>query len=735
MNAQETLVVKGFHSRYSAALALGALSALLSVSALPAETLTLRDGDGRMSLTLERTERGASLAELRDHRARRNVIRPGAPLWTIALRDSSGRETVLSSREAGAPSVEHSASGKMILSWVLDRTLDPAAGGLVTVALSIAVDDDEARLRLRVHNLSRQWALREVSFPRLELPALGDSDADDVFVFPCAQGKIIEQPLRKGVNFGGVLENLSQLMGLYPNQWTTMQFCAWYDRAGGLYYAAEDPNAAAKYLRARTAEDRSRMTLETVWPAEDLGVPGSDFDHSGACVLRFFDGDWFDAAKMYRSWARENAPWWPALGDRGRIDTPDWLKENVVWVLGEFSPELPERCIKLQQYLGVPLAVHLYRWHQIPFDVAYPHYLPPKAGFAEVVKKLQAAGIKVVPYINGRLWDSGTEEFDVVARPGATKRENGDLYIELYGTPAKNTPMCPASTVWQNTVRDMVLTLVGPKIGVDGVYLDQVAAMSPVLCFDPSHGHPLGGGHWWLSRGYWPMLGNLRQTLREQYPQAVLLTENNADPYLNCFDAFLNWTYQYNAPAPLHPAVYGGAIQGYGRYFSGKPKLNQLKIAQMLVYGDQLGWMGPEIIDEKDTAGFLKEACRFRAGLLPFLSWGEMARIPEVSGKIPTLPVTWIVTKGDTAVPESGLQKGAWRASDGRTVFLFANVLDEEISFEWSFDPSRYGYGKAGAVVTDFAGGEGSITAKGAKRIPVRLGAREIRAFIASSGK
>ncbi len=708
------------------------LTAAGSAPAASAESLTLRDGEGRMSLVLEERGGGISLAELRDNRARRNVILPGAALWTLALRDSSGTERILSSLDAGAPLRERVSPGAAVLSWVWDDKLSPVAGGRIRATLFLTVEDDRARLRMRVHNLSRTWSLREVSFPRLELTALGGSDEDDVFVFPCAQGKLIRQPLRKNVDFGQVLESLSQLMGLYPNQWNTMPFCTMYDREGGLYYAAGDPLAAAKYLRARTAADHSRLTLETVWPAEDMGIPGNDFEQTGEVELRFFDGDWFDAAKIYRSWARENARWWPALGDRGRMDTPDWLKENVVWVLGEYSPELPERCIKLQQYLDVPLAVHLYRWHQVPFDVGYPHYLPPKAGFAEVVKKLQASGIKVVPYINGRLWDNGTEEFDTVALPGATKQENGKPYIERYGTPAENVPMCPASKIWQQTVRDMVLTLVGPKIGVDGVYLDQVAAMSPVLCFDPSHGHPLGGGNWWLTRGYWPMLENLRETLRKQYPQAVLLTENNADPYLHTFDAFLNWTYQYNAPLPLYPAVYGGTIQSYGRYFSGNQKLNRMKIAQMLVYGDQLGWMGPEIINETETAAFLKAACQLRAGLLPFLSWGEMARVPEVPGTIPPAPASWIVTKGDTPEPDSGLQRGAWRASDGRTAVIFANTLDEEVSFEWVMDAAGYGYGKSRVRVTDFDGMEKPVEVRGAKRIPVRLGARTIRAFIAA---
>jgi len=31
----------------------------------------------------------------------------------------------------------------------------------------------------------------------------------------------------------------------------------------------------------------------------------------------------------------------------------------------------------------------------------------------------------------------------------------------------------------------------------DGVYVDQVSAMRDELCYNPHHGHPLGGGRWW----------------------------------------------------------------------------------------------------------------------------------------------------------------------------------------------------------------------------------------------
>jgi hypothetical protein len=60
--------------------------------------------------------------------------------------------------------------------------------------------------------------------------------------------------------------------------------------------------------------------------------------------------------------------------------------------------------------------------------------------------------------------------------------------------------MCPATRFWQDRVHEITLRLYN-QYGVKGVSIDQIAASAARLCFDPSHGHPLGGGHWWVTTG------------------------------------------------------------------------------------------------------------------------------------------------------------------------------------------------------------------------------------------
>ena len=86
--------------------------------------------------------------------------------------------------------------------------------------------------------------------------------------------------------------------------------------------------------------------------------------------------------------------------------------------------------------------------------------------------------------------------------------------------------MCPATNYWQNTIGDVVDTLCGPhnSFATDGVYIDQIAAAGPRPCWDPTHGHPVGGGSHWVE-GYQVCMGML--TVSSFFVSVI--------PHNNCF--------------------------------------------------------------------------------------------------------------------------------------------------------------------------------------------------------
>ncbi len=638
---------------------------------------------GRLAAAFER----GRLVSLFDVEADRELLSAASPLWQLQLRDGERKlweygPAVWS--EDAAPEVAREAAGQTELTLrFAGRPVTEGGAPGPAVALAARLAGPRLALRLTVDN-DTPWSLWQVACPVLRLGALGEAGADDVAFYPRGSGGVVADPVGRGI----------QLRGTYPGGWCAMQFQAVYDPDGGLYLATEDPVAAAKQISAGGPID-GQVSYGAQWFVEDMGRPGNDFAMSGEAALEVFRGDWHDAAQIYRRWAAAGAEWWPERARERR--TPDWVREIGIWALASGGPYeaggVVPKVKAFAQYMGVPTAVHWYSWHVIPFDNDYPHYDPPKERVAEGVKELQAAGVKVMPYINGRLWDSELADFQEFAKNYATCDEAGQPYIEVYGSKVPLAAMCPYTTFWQDKQREIV-TWLFRDIGMDGVYMDQVAAATPRLCFNPNHGHPLGGGHWWTTDGYWPML----RKIRAQMPaDRFLTTECNAEPYLQFFDGYLTWHWQYADQVPAFSAVYADQVVLFSRAYRGGPTqdlANRMKAAQSLVFGEQLGWVGPDVIS-RPSADFLRRCAQVRVRLNDYLAHGRMLRVPALSGEVPKLTADW-QWSGEWPVTLPAVQTGAWRAADGRVALILANFSPQPVTA--GLRPPLAEYGLTGQV-------------------------------------
>ncbi|MBI2928732.1 MAG: hypothetical protein HYY24_23970 [Verrucomicrobia bacterium] len=469
----------------------------------------------------------------------------------------------------------------------------------------------------------------------------------------------------------------------------------------GLYLATHDPLGTIKYVAVESDPATRTVRLFYEHPAPNMTAAGNDFELSGEAVWQLLRGDWFDAAQIYRAWARREASWWPQLKSGERLDTPRWMRELNVWALSGGAPsECVDKVKQFQQFLGVPAGFHWYNWHVVPFDNDYPHYFPTKTNVTQGVAELKSAGVYVMPYINGRLWDThdrGAEDFQftTVALPAATKQEDCTPCVESYGSketsgePVRLAVMCPATPLWQQKVGDIVLRLLG-EVGTSAVYIDQVAAAAPRLCMDASHGHPLGGGDWWV-KGYGQMLTAIREKMP---PGTMLTTECNGEPFMRWFDGYLTWHWQHDGQVPAFPAVYGGAIQMFGRAYRGgdtKDLALRMKAGQQLVFGEQLGWIDPGVMNEKENAEFFRSLVRLRAKFNRYFAAGEMARSPKILGEMPTVKADWQWSK-DWWVTTDAVLTGAWQLpKEKRLVLLFVNVSDQPVTAAFDFDARTYG--------------------------------------------
>ena len=665
---------------------------------LPANWVTLFAGDLRM--VLERTADGVRSLSLRDMTAHCEFLTAEPlPLFTVTMRRVSTKEEVRVTADAGWKEVEvrHGASDSVLeIRWngltaaareadsplprdlhVVARATPDAASHAIRWNLSVEVSDDG-------------WSVWRVVFPQIGIAQIG---GDSQVLFPRGPGEVQQGLWKKAFRYHGV----------YPSGWTAMQFLAAYspESKSGLYVATHDPVASTKEISVESRPDDRAVVFSYDHPVPDMGNPRNGFTLSGEAVLQLLRGDWFDAAVIYRYWVRSQAKWFPTLADEGRTDTPLWMRELPAWALsGGASKECVSSVKAFAEFLDVPVGFHWYSWHKIPFDNDYPHYFPTTDGFADGVRELQAAGVYAMPYINGRLWDTrdkGMEdsEFSRVALPAATKDENGEPYTEMYGSKETDGSrvrlgvMCPSTDLWQSRVGAIVERLHN-EYGLSGVYIDQVAAASPKLCFDTTHGHPLGGGHWW-TEGYWQLLDGIR---RKKSKDRILTTECNAEPYIRWFDGYLTWHWQYNGQVPAFPAIYGGSIQMFGRAYRGgetKDLALRMKAGQQLVFGEQIGWISPGVIREKENAEFLRQIVRLRWCLRRYFYAGEMARPPRLLGAIPTVQADW-QWSGKWPVTTDAFLAGAWRLpQENKLVLIFVNVGDKPVSAKLAFDAVSYG--------------------------------------------
>ena len=532
--------------------------------------------------------------------------------------------------------------------------------------------------QVEFHNNFTHWTLEtilpetglsllESEFPSIHAGPIGKAAEENVLHYPKASGIASQSPYTSGINYSEA----------YPSWKATYQMLGLYNKQGGLYIASHDPTGSVKTIS--TSADAEKVSFRFNWPAPNMSLEGNGYKLPGKVVLGSIAGGWYEAAMIYQAWVKAEAPWWPPAPSR----RPSRIQDIAVWVQhegGDPATLVPE-VLKFAAYMGVPIGFHWYRWHQIPFDNDYPHFFPAKDGFVEAVRKLEDAGVRVMPYINGRLWDADLDDFKSEGIKAVTKNEKGEPYIEDYGNGVRNAVMDPTTPIWQHKMKEIVLRL-QQDAGTSGVYLDQIAAASPKLCMDITHGHPLGGGSWWLGQGYYKLLS----AIRDEMPEGTFLTsESIAEPYNHLLDGLLSWNSQFQNQKPIYSAIYGGRTAIFGRYNPVGPDKHKaliMRAGQQLVFGEQLGWISPNILNEKAPADFLRKMAQTRYKLNDYFVDGQMLAPPIVHGDIPNITADWDWWEKPSDVTISALQRGAWQANDGRIVKIFVNISDQNIRFK-----------------------------------------------------
>ena len=202
----------------------------------------------------------------------------------------------------------------------------------VDVALSVRAHPGDAFARWSCQVRNRAGiGLVDVQFPFLVVPTQGavvlpEGHGGHLITGAALQNLPVDAPQRWQV----VPENGGTTH--YPGR-IFAQFLAWYSDRAGVYVACEDTEGNVKRICALRRAPGLRLGIAHVgdWPTQ--GERTLEYE----VAVRSFQGDWYDAADIYRGWSLAQK-WASPLTER--TDIPEWLLD---------SP--PHITIRLQGYV------------------------------------------------------------------------------------------------------------------------------------------------------------------------------------------------------------------------------------------------------------------------------------------------------------------------------------------------------------------------------------------------
>ena len=151
---------------------------------------------------------------------------------------------------------------------------------------------------LEVNNRTTSW-IGHIQFPVIEVPFDNPTDKGYSHILWSSADGALAGPVLPSMSVGQRDAAEVWRFNNYPGRWTRTQLMAYYNDAGGLYVACDDPNGLPKLIDPLMESDGVTMGLGhypgTRGPSETR-LPYN-------VVLGTFHGDWYAAAEIYRNWA------------------------------------------------------------------------------------------------------------------------------------------------------------------------------------------------------------------------------------------------------------------------------------------------------------------------------------------------------------------------------------------------------------------------------------------------
>ena len=531
-----------------------------------------------------------------------------------------------------------------------------------------------------------------------------------------------------------------------------MQLSAIYgDEPSGIYIATND---AEGYGKSFQVEFRDALTDYKMINIPEVASDKHSYKPPYEFILGALHGNWYDAALIYREWALQQE--WVKNNRLHSGKMNKWLPETDIWMWnrGYSSNVLPE-AEDLKAYLGdYNVSVLWHWWHNGPYDDAFPDYLPPREGresFVKAVAKAREKGINMTPYMNSFQWGGATKSFREkgVERYVARKADGSNL-AHIYNKFTENplVPVCITQEFWRETYSGLCDTVIN-SYGCSGVYMDQTC--NNYLCYNPDHGHTVGGGNYWV-KSHLKMIERIREKTADANP--ILTGEGSGEEWMAHLDGYLTLEgsrermrgAKASEIVPLFNAVYHGYAICFGNlsgltyppYDDCWPKKyrspntetllpekynTQMRMeqARTFVWGSQpmISNYHPFVRKGRPTEmRYLAELVAKRKQYKEYLQYGTMMRPPKMQDdyaeEIDCVQMTIYSykTEGTNIFPFKKvvpmLYSSAWRNKENNILLAFTNISEEAKRLSFTIDLDEMGLNDNYTLYIDGVAQEGA---------------------------
>lgn len=570
------------------------------------------------------------------------------------------------------------------------------------IKVTIDIEDSKFKWGIHVESFLEEHRINKIIFPVIEnIKTISVGGENDYLVLPWQNGWLIRNPINTFFNdkedkpfWSG--RGVYKYENEYPAQYS-FQFTSYYSPDKfGYYFCTEDDEAYIKTLGYYYDKQGDSFSFAISNYPENMGNI-HEYHMPYKFVLYMFEGDWQTAVAIYREWAIQQK--WCASKlinkhlPESLIKTDLWRINHTNYNLGTRTQEYFDTAVLLKDKLNCNIALHWYGWNMGKHDVNYPEYMNKNIkGWPEQLtgwnEKFTEKGIVKIPYVNARLWDENTVSWvRENAKFAGIKDESMQLLDEPWNPITILRPMCPATLLWQDKVKDFCNETV-KQYKFDGLYIDQVGSYNATLCFDTDHNHPVGGGKWW-NDSYHKMISGVRNLLGEN---RILTTESNCESYIDLFDLFLILDtnlqklflfteYENCESIPLFSMIYGDYALSYGSIcrFSDTLEEFEFNFIRNLLWGvlPTVEGVDQNQLNDKNAESYLdilRKGIRFFKDNKDLILFGKLQEIPLYESKSMTLE--WIGTEKSFSKEFPSVMAVIWEDSIGEKYCLAYNFAD-----------------------------------------------------------